>query len=131
VVAGDGAATVYVFNGASTDNGTSFVAKARTQQINPFPGRLARLGWVEVIGDAADMKTASLRFYKDANDTSYYSQVVSLDRENASDTKVRRRIRVNQAAQFHQVELEVSNLSGWGLDALVMWFQPDGEVKEF
>lgn len=131
VVAGDGAATVYIFNSASTDNGTSFVAKARTQQVNPFPGEMARLGVVELIGDAADMKTATVRFYKDANDTSYYSQTVSLEREHPSDTKVRRRIRVNQNAQFHQVEIEVSNLSGWGLDALVMWFQPDGEVREF
>ena len=99
--------------------------------MNPFPGKQARLGFVDLIGDAAAMKTATLRFYRDANDTSYHQQTVALDPVRASDSKVRRRIRVNQRAQFHQVELDVSGLSGWGLDALILWMQPDGEMREF
>lgn len=130
IVGGDGAARVFLFDDSASDNGTSFTARARTQQIAPYPGQQTRLGWVEVIGDAAAMKTGTLRFYRDAKPASYYSASFSLE-GGAGDTKIRKRIRVNQRAMFHQIELEVPSIPGWGLDALILWMQPDGDTREF
>ena len=130
IVGGDGAARVFLFDGSATDNGASFMPRARTQQIAPYPGQQARLGHVDVIGDAAAMKTATLRFYRNANPSSYYSATFSLEGA-AGETKIRKRIRVNQRALFHQIELEVPPVPGWGLDALILWMQPDGDTREF
>ncbi len=127
---GDGSGRVFLFEGSQTDFGTPISARMRTQFINPYEDELALCGWVDVICDAYDGAKLTVKFYKDGEVSSYLQEMISLSPASGSNEKIRKRIRVNQRAQWHQFELEITGAPGFALDAFAMAMKPDGPVRE-
>lgn len=127
---GDGSGRVFLMNGALDDYGTLITARMRTQFINPYDDAQALCGWVEIVCDGYPGAQLTVKFYKDGEVSSYLQETVDLTPALGTQEKVRRRIRVNQRAQWHQFELEITNAPGFALDAFSMAMKPDGPTRE-
>jgi hypothetical protein len=118
LLGGDGLGFVYKLNEIDTDNGAAIPMTLTTQAIAPFgPQVESRLGWVDLLMDRADGKTARVSFFKDYETAAYAVSNVDLTGDG-TQTKVRRRVRAGQIGRHHQVELYLADASALGVDLL-------------
>lgn len=131
VLAGTSDGKVILTEAGTMDyDGSDIEFRARLQRLNPYKVDRARLGWVDVICDQRVGATMTIKLYKDYDSASYYQQDISLEADDPTASKVRRRVAVNQIADGHSIELSAKNLSGLGVDAVIPYFAPVSGGRE-
>mgnify|MGYP003619103468 CR=1 FL=1 len=131
LVAGGRDQKVYYGSYGYNDNGNFYFLRAKTQRINPYAqlGRKARLHRIDVIAERNDEARLVLRLYSGLSDTPYRALQVPQLNGPSSDGQVKRQLRVNHVAQWHQVEVIDVAGSRVALDGLVLWFTPEGKAR--
>ncbi len=130
LVAGGRDQKVYYGSSGYLDNGNLYFLRAKTQRLNPFAaqGRKARLHRIDVIAERNDSARLILRLYSGLSETHY--RVLQVDLAGpTSDDQVKRHLRVNHVAQWHQIEVVDFGGSRVALDGLVLWFTPEGKMR--
>lgn len=142
IVGGDNSGNIYEFKGRATDSTdlideefssiagyqTPISMRARTIPISPFPGRRAKLGFVDIFATANGAANVTLRFYGDHDTAAYLQRTLTLDSNTRG--KVRRRVLVNYVATFHEIEIEDTTNAGVSIDGVIPWFKPAGRDRE-
>jgi hypothetical protein len=115
-----------------SDNGDVIQFRATTQRLNPYmatgrPMQRARLGFVDIVASANSAVELKIKFMADFSDAPYKTATFNLGTDTGEE-KVVRRILVNRTARFHRITIEEISDVNFAIDALIPWFQPDGDM---
>lgn len=122
--------TVYLFDDSDNDSGTAITLEAVSQGLTPYPGMAAHMGWVDIYATATTDATLTIGWSKDDRASVLLSRTVSLT-PNAVTNKVYQRVLINKAAMFHRLTFTLESSAFAAIDAVVPWFKPSGQVREF
>ena len=128
LLGGDAASKVHKLFSNFTDAGAPIVFRIKSQRLNPYRTRMARLGKFEIVARRSDGSTLTVKFFRDFETTPYLTKTVSLAGDGSTE-QVKVSVFVNRLAHWHQVEISHSSAGDVQIDAVIPWFQEDGEMR--
>jgi hypothetical protein len=103
-----------------------------SKRLNPYvttgDWQEALLGWWLIYMDPSPGQSLIVRLYRDNSPAPYAEYTIPLD-ATAGESKLVKRIQVNRAARWHEIELEYESDVPWAADAVVAHFSPAGEIQ--
>lgn len=112
-----------------TDNGAAIGFTAATGWMNPFiaDGKMARLGYVDLLVTRDPNISFNVELSMDYNTTPYYTETVVCDGNGVE--KVWVRVYCGEVANFHRIRLShLAQNQRFELHAMMLWFTPAGEI---
>jgi hypothetical protein len=126
-MSGDTSGNIRTLFVGDDDNGTVIESKLKTRRLLFFPNQLAKLGYVDIIGDAGALQF-NLKIYKDYRDTPFFTQTVSMSDDEGRD-KVRKRVRVMERGTSFVIEITENEADNpWAIDAIIPYCKPAGNI---
>lgn len=122
--------TVVAFDASDSDLREPIELVATSQGLAPFPGQVARLGWIDIYARATSDAVLTVGWTPNDRLSIAKSVTVNLTPEKLTD-KVYRRVLVNRSAVFHKLRLSISGSAFVAIDAIVPWFSAVGRVRRF
>lgn len=125
----------FVGDGNSTYAPKQIRFKAKTSALNPFTQQggagvaSVRLGQIDFIAQAYEGDVVTVRCYADFDSAPYLTKTIDLAPSRLGTDKVRRVILVNRTAMEHSIEIEHTGNGTVVFDAIIPWFEPDGEER--
>lgn len=135
VLGGDRICKVWRLFDGLEDDGTPYTMRMSGQRLNPYKDQggagaaNARLGQLDIIATAATDVVLTVRLYENFENSAYQTYTMDLTPSEVSD-KVKRTVVVNRSALAHRVEIEYTGSSFVAIEAIIPWFEPDGEIRE-
>ncbi len=120
---------VWISSSQAHDGGDDITFTAKTQRLSPYPGKRTRFGYVDVQADAVDGQSVTFTFSKDFAPESFGEFSMDLSPEG-NRQKVVRRIPINAASLFLEVNIEYTGQSPVNIDFLNLWAKPIGRMRE-
>lgn len=130
LIGGNSAGTVYIFDDSDSDNGVAITMEATSQGLSPYPGRRSHLGWIDIYATAVADVTLTIGWSKDDRASVLLSRTVDLTPDVVTN-KIYRRVLINKVAMFHRLTFELAGEKFAAIDAVVPWFKPAGQLREF
>ena len=135
VLGGDRICKLWRMFDGLTDDGDPFVTRMSGQRMNPFRDEggagvaMVRMGQLDIIASAASGVELTIRLYENFENSAYQTFTMDLTPSETSD-KVKRTVLVNRAALTHRIEIENAGSSFFAVEAIIPWFEADGEARE-
>lgn len=130
LLGGSNNGTIYLLDDSDTDDGDPIDFYAVSQALAPYPGQASHLGWIDIYGRAVSGATLTVGWTPDDRASIIKSVSFDLTPDRLS-SNVYRRIRINRAAVFHKLTLEITGSAFVALDAVIPWFKPLGRLRRF
>lgn len=101
-----------------------------TQELTPYPGKRAHLGWIDLYVGGITDGVLTLEFYADKSSSFHKSVTLDLT-PNGSKSKKWLRVPVGRSAAFHRIRGYSSDGNATEIDAIVPYFRPAGRIRKF
>jgi hypothetical protein len=83
---------------------------------------------VDIVASANSAVSLTVKFMADFSDAPYKTSTFDLGTTGAEE-KVIRRFLVNRSARWHRIQIEETSSNNFAIDAIIPWFQPDGDIR--